>query len=86
MRVPHLPILQKIATFLSSAETAKNTHLLSQNAQSLPQDVVAVGKTEMQRRALTQAEKNKSLRRHNPKRQSLEGEITPEDHEVDIQV
>ena len=85
MRVPHLPLLQKIATLLSQGDTPKSTHDLSLQKQGLPQDVVAVGKTEMQRRALTQLEKAKKLRRHNPKKSGPEGEISQEEHEVDIQ-
>lgn len=85
MRVPHLPLLQKIATFLSQGGTPKSPQNFSHQKQNLPQDVVAVGKTEMQRRALTQSEKTKKLRRHNPKKAGLEGEIPQEEHEVDIQ-
>lgn len=86
MRVPHLPILQKIATYLSQVEASKQATLNQRNAQNMPQDVVSVGKTMMHERALKQADKLKRPHKKDEKHKPLEGDIPHDDHEVDIEV
>ena len=86
MRVPHLPILQKIAVYLSQSEASKQAGLQGKNAQNMPQDVVSVGKSLMHERAIKQSEKSKQLKKKDEKHKPLEGDILQDDHEVDIEV
>ena len=86
MRVPHLPILQKIATYLSQAEAAKQAKLNQRNPKNMPHDVISVGKPSTHERAVKQPEKNKPLKKKEEKSKPREGEIFQEDHEVNIEV
>ena len=86
MRVPHLPILQKIATYLSQVEASKQAGLQGKNAQNMPLDVISVGKSLMHERAVKQSEKSKPLKKKDEKHKPLEGDIPHDDHEVDIEV
>ena len=86
MRVPHLPILQKIATYLSQGGATKPSTLNSQNPHSIPNDVVSVGKAQLQRKAVTQANKPKETKKKDEKPRSSQTKSLQDDHELDIEV
>ena len=86
MRVPHLPILQKIANYLSQGGATKASTLNSQNPHSIPNDVVSVGKAQLQQKAVTQANKLKETKKKDEKSRSSQTKSQQDDHELDIEV